>query len=206
MRTPKDFRWDIFQKQKEQIRPQVCFQWVKANLLELDRYWGWHRLKKEKALVTKKEKGEQSETRSCNSLLCWWGESVTPKLSLRFLIHHCHFCWVCMRKPRYSRASHHLTSPDWSPFRKLQEHVSGAAWCLAVLIKAETTPEMSLTLSCIVHSFSVHGRRQPTIVYLSFLIVRHHLNVTRDITVCKEEPAIFGSHPTNFRVPNLKSS
>lgn len=27
--------------------------------------------------------------RSCDSLLCRWGESATPKLSERFLIHHC---------------------------------------------------------------------------------------------------------------------
>lgn len=45
---------------------------------------GWQSSKEAETRVTKARKGEQIEMRSCDSLLCWWGESAAPKLSERF--------------------------------------------------------------------------------------------------------------------------
>ena len=120
-------------KCKQQIKPYAClwntcffkdFRYVWWKLI----YRGWYRLSKEQTLVRKEKKGEQSEMRSCDSLLCRWGESATSKLSERFLIHHCRFrCTrLCVLVTVWQSICAAATSTDWSPFRRLQERIPGA--------------------------------------------------------------------------------
>lgn len=123
-------------------RSTTVFKELKSN---------WVKLDKEPSEVREERRGQQNEMRSCDSLLCRWGESATPELSERFPIHHCRILrasvWVCVLLMVLQSICVAATISDWSPFcSDYRSTVLGlrlARGCLRALIKAGMTPEIS---------------------------------------------------------------